>query len=348
MRRSYDEAAEVADPVDAIMAEDEDEAASIWTWFFTLFGGWMTYLFGGWCRKTGLARQSNEPFENELTGWSVIVACVVAAGSLVLMLGSGTGWILSGIGTAACLAFGYLLAARLIAIVIYLNRATATRPQPTASETDGAEASAGLSPPPPPEVQLTAFQYDLMRLLGYLAKADGRVTKSEIKEAETVIADVFDLTDRQRETAIWTFQQGKEDDGRDLRPVLESLRRDCGGNADLQDLVFEAAFATAAADHDVSEEELGVLESVSDTVCGGRIDVRDRAAAANERNPYRVLGLNPSASWQEVRRAYRKKAAEFHPDRIRRQQIPEEMRAFAERRIRQINAAFSQLKAEAA
>ena len=334
--------------MDAITAEDEDEAALIWNWFFALFGGWMTYLFGGWCRRTGLARQSDEPFEGAVTGWSVVAAGATAIGGFAFLADGGSGLFLLGLGATVSATVMFYLAGRLVAAVIYIERATTPRPQPAAGGADGSEASAGSSPPPPPEDQLTPLQYDLMRLLGYLAKADGRVTRGEIRQAETVIADVFELTDRQRDTAVRTFEQGKQDHGRDVRPVLESLGRECDGNVDLQDLVFEAAFATAAADHDVSEEELDVLEAVSDTVCGGRIDVRDRAAAANERNPYRVLGLNPSASWQEVRRAYRKKAAEFHPDRIRRQQIPEEMRAFAERRIRQINAAFGQLKAEAA
>ncbi len=52
-------------------------------------------------------------------------------------------------------------------------------------------------------------------------------------------------------------------------------------------------------------------------------------------DPYQVLGVNRSASDEEIRRAYRKLAKEFHPD------LNPQTRASAEAKIKTINAAFS-------
>jgi DnaJ-class molecular chaperone len=52
-------------------------------------------------------------------------------------------------------------------------------------------------------------------------------------------------------------------------------------------------------------------------------------------DPYQVLGVNRSASDEEIRRSYRKLAKEFHPD------LNPQTRAAAEAKIKTINAAFS-------
>ena len=48
---------------------------------------------------------------------------------------------------------------------------------------------------------------------------------------------------------------------------------------------------------------------------GTRLRLSARAFSGSVRDPYRVLGLIPGATKEEVKRAYRKKAMEFHPDK---------------------------------
>ncbi|CAD2214143.1 DNAJ protein-like protein [Angomonas deanei] len=45
-------------------------------------------------------------------------------------------------------------------------------------------------------------------------------------------------------------------------------------------------------------------------------------------NYYDVLGVSSSASEDEIRRAYKRKALELHPDRVGRDQTPEEAELF--------------------
>ena len=59
--------------------------------------------------------------------------------------------------------------------------------------------------------------------------------------------------------------------------------------------------------------------------------------------PYRVLGLDDTATDAEVDQAYRRLMSQYHPDRL--PGAAPELRDQAEKRSREINAAYDQIKA---
>jgi len=60
-----------------------------------------------------------------------------------------------------------------------------------------------------------------------------------------------------------------------------------------------------------------------------------------EADPYRILGLEPGASREEISRAYRQLAGKYHPDKV--QHLGEEFKALAEKRFIEIQKAYSYL-----
>jgi len=58
-------------------------------------------------------------------------------------------------------------------------------------------------------------------------------------------------------------------------------------------------------------------------------------------DPHDVLGIPTDADEEEVRRAYRRKAAQYHPDKV--SHLGPEFRDLAEARMREINAAYRTL-----
>ena len=64
----------------------------------------------------------------------------------------------------------------------------------------------------------------------------------------------------------------------------------------------------------------------------------------DEDSPHAVLGLTPPCTRDEAKRTHRKKAADLHPDRLRRQNLPEEMQSFAEARYRAVNEAYETIE----
>jgi DnaJ-domain-containing protein 1 len=62
----------------------------------------------------------------------------------------------------------------------------------------------------------------------------------------------------------------------------------------------------------------------------------------DETDPYVVLGLPPSASWEEISASHRRLAKLHHPDRLMNA-TPEE-RETSDRRIRELNIAYMELR----
>jgi DnaJ like chaperone protein len=59
---------------------------------------------------------------------------------------------------------------------------------------------------------------------------------------------------------------------------------------------------------------------------------------------FAALGITESATTAEIKRAYRKLIGQYHPDKLVSRGLPEEMMTKAKARVREINAAYDQVK----
>ena len=67
---------------------------------------------------------------------------------------------------------------------------------------------------------------------------------------------------------------------------------------------------------------------------------------ANVDAAYNTLGLASSASNEEVKRAYRRLAKEYHPDMVANKGMGEDFIKYAEDKMQAVNAAYDQIKKE--
>ena len=69
---------------------------------------------------------------------------------------------------------------------------------------------------------------------------------------------------------------------------------------------------------------------------------RSTSYSKQRKDPYKVLGLDSSATDEEVKKAYRRLAMKYHPDKV--EGMGEEVKKNAEAQFREINEAYEQIK----
>jgi len=211
----------------------------------------------------------------------------------------------------------------------------------------------------------TRFFRATFRVMGCLAKSDGRISEREIAAARAVMSELR-LDGAQTQQAIACFTEGKQPQF-DLQAELEGLERACEGRPDLTRIFLEIQVRAALAGNDlegavrptlqrvarvlgVSGLELAHIEAVlriragafraQGTPAGGASDDAQALQAA-----YRVLESGPQASDQEVAKAYRRALNRHHPDKLKANGLPESMIEHAKQRTQQIIEAWDLIRA---
>ena len=73
-----------------------------------------------------------------------------------------------------------------------------------------------------------------------------------------------------------------------------------------------------------------------------RMGVEEARETLGARGPRQVLGVSSAASWDEIKRAYRRLALEHHPDRA----TTDEAKVRAHKKLKELNAAYALLRHE--
>ena len=103
-------------------------------------------------------------------------------------------------------------------------------------------------------------------------------------------------------------------------------------------------FGIANADGVFSPEELNFINTISDYMGVTNSDFLSiKAMFIRETDSaYKILGIDPSATDEEVKRAYREMAKKNHPDLV--SNLGEEVRQAAEKKFQEVNAAYESIK----
>ena len=197
-------------------------------------------------------------------------------------------------------------------------------------------------------------------LSGYLAKADGRVSREEIAHTEQVFTQMG-LNQEQRERAKDLFRQGS---AADFQPetAVASFLQTCGPQRQLQQTLLLFLISLALADHRIEPAEHAALERIA-TLLGlpaGQLERLLRMAQAQEHfhgesgytaqpgtsleDAYAALGVSSDVDDKTLKRAYRKLMSENHPDKLIAQGVPEDMIKLATERSQEIQAAYAMVK----
>lgn len=187
----------------------------------------------------------------------------------------------------------------------------------------------------------------LFFFLGYIAKAEGRVSEQDIRFAESLIA-ALGLSKRQRHKAINSFQNGKRSEnlppftGLTLRlshrlwptPALKTAICLCHA-AQLKGRPAKPRRYRCEDTIDQIGLPVSVSEDIFDSYAA-RVwpDISDAPARpANLEQACALLGVTRRDPVTAIKRAYRKKVSECHPDKLAQQQLSVTEHAIAKERL---------------
>ncbi len=200
----------------------------------------------------------------------------------------------------------------------------------------------------------TTFQ-----VMGHLAKIDGRVSEEEIQAARAAMHRMR-LHPEAVRRAIECFNAGKRDSFQ-LGPQLARFRQVCGRDRGLVHAFLEFQMDLVLSKGSIKSTERELLWQIAEHLGVGRVELAQLEAIlrarrsfgaepAPDRGPseleqaYRALGLDESATDQEVKTAYRRLMNQHHPDKLVSRGLPDSMLEAAKERTREIRAAYELIR----
>ena len=183
------------------------------------------------------------------------------------------------------------------------------------------------------------FSASLLVLSAAVMKADGNVKKSELDYVKHFFLTNFGQ--EQAEKYILTLREILKQDIK-VDEVSRQIGRYMDYSSKLQ--LIHYLFGIANADGQVHELEVQIIDTISRYMGVYTSDFESIKAMFVKKvdDAYVILGIDPSASDEEVKKAYREMAKKNHPDKVA--YLGEDVRKAAEKKFQEINDAYDKIK----
>lgn len=193
-----------------------------------------------------------------------------------------------------------------------------------------------------PLTQSGDFEVSLLILASIVIKADG---KQDQRELDFVRQQFVGMYGKERANhAFRLFKEINKQKNISTRQVCLQIRQMMQHPSRLQLIHF--LFGIAKADGMVTQDEEQQIHLMAGYLGISQADYESIKAMFynSSDNAYKILEIDKNATNDEIKKAYRKMAKKYHPDKVIH--LGEEHRHGAEEKFRQVQAAYEQLQKE--
>ncbi|MBR3940361.1 MAG: TerB family tellurite resistance protein [Bacteroidales bacterium] len=192
----------------------------------------------------------------------------------------------------------------------------------------------------------------LLLLIAAVMKADGKVVKSELEHVKKFL--LANYGESQAKDMLHILRDLINRDY-SIYDVCTQIRQNTPYATRMH--LFDFLYSVAVADGSCSAGEDAMLKTIASQLRITQYDyisIHERHTAGRgyssssytggntTKNPYLVLGITEQATAEEVKKAYRRLAMKFHPDKVAT--LSEEVKKNAEEQFREINEAYETIK----
>lgn len=186
-----------------------------------------------------------------------------------------------------------------------------------------------------------AFGVSLLVLIAAVMKADGTVVKSELDYVKQFFIRQFGR-EASKEALVMLRDFLKQEIP--LRDVCLQISRNMDYSSRLQ--LLHLLFGVSAADQKFHPAEVSMIEKISGYLgiaSGDYQSIRNMFIPETD-SAYKILEIDPSATNDEVKKAYRNMAVKYHPDKV--SHLGEDFRKTADEKFKKVNEAYEKIKKE--
>lgn len=192
------------------------------------------------------------------------------------------------------------------------------------------------------------FATSVIAISAKLAKADGKISKSEI----LAFKKIFEFPAEDEKAISDIFNSAKENID-DYKGIAEQVYKVFKSDRGLLFELLNSLFSIAYADGELHPKEkvmlfeIAKIFQISDNEFESLNNIFEAKISQDNTSinrSYKILGLSENASLEQVSNQYRKLIKEYHPDKLQGMGLPKEFIELANQKLSAINKAYTEIK----